>query len=256
MNRKPYYLFLLLSLLLVYPWDAMAQYRNKSRRASSNTKEKGMVIAIGGGVAAVRSDICGTGNCNDFGPNVSVGAIYKLSPYLALSGNLDYLRLGAAEKDPQQPLNLSFEAEVIEVAGSVMLNLLDSYAGSGRYRSSRKRFVVPYVRAGIGAIYYTSTAFPTDQGSLDESQTTYDPVRDYPAVAAVVPIGFGMRFRVNDEFSIAPELAYRLTTTDNLDNVDAAWGDPGRKDDYATFAVKLQYTPVIKNKLFTRKPSN
>ena len=213
--------------------------------------ERGLVIAVGAGVAAVRSDICGSGNCNDFGPNVSIGAVYKLNPFWGISAGVGYARLGAEEKDPARPLNISFQSEVVEVTASVMFNLLDSYAGSG-YRSSRKRFVVPYLKAGGGFIYYTPTSFP-GQGKLDDSQTTYDPQRNYPAIAAVIPLGAGLRFRLNDEISIAPELTYSLTTTDYLDNIVPPVGSTEATDHYATATVKLLYTPVLKNKILTRK---
>lgn len=252
MNRKLYYSILILSLLIALPWDAAAQYRNKSRSNVSKMQERGVVIVVGGGIAAIKSDICGSWGCNNFGPNASVGAIYKFSPYLGVSANVDYLRLGATEKAENRPLNIAFSSEVIEVSGTVVFNLLDSYAGSGNYRSSRKRFVVPYVRAGIGALYYSATSFP-GQGDLDDSQTTYDPEREYPAFAAVVPFGGGLRFRVNDEFSIAPEMIYHITTTDFLDNIGPRLGNPMTKEHYGVAAIKLQYTPVIKNKIFSRK---
>ncbi len=254
MNRKPYYLLLLLSLLLLNPWDALAQqYRFKRNSKQSNVLERGWVILVGGGVAAVRSDICGSWGCNDLGPNASVGGLYKFSPYVGISGTIDYVKLGAVEKDPNAPLNLAFESEVIEVSGSLVINLLDSYAGSGNYRSKRKRFAVPYFRIGVGGLYYTATSFPAN-GNLDDTQSTYDPEQDYPAFAAVVPVGGGIRFYINDEFSIAPEIAYRVTSTDFLDNIGPITSGGGRRDEYAVVAVKLQYTPVLKNKLFSKKP--
>ncbi|MCX2741110.1 thrombospondin type 3 repeat-containing protein [Pontibacter anaerobius] len=256
MNRKPYYLLILFSLLLLYPWDTLAQqqqYRFKRNSKSSNVLERGWVILLGGGVTAVRSDICGSWGCNDFGPNVSVGGLYKFSPYLGVSGTIDYVKLGASDKDRRSQLNLAFESQVIEVTGSVLLNLLDSYAGSGNYRSKRKRFVVPYVRLGAGFVYYNPVSFPRDR-SLDESQVTYDPERKYPAIAPVVPLGGGLRFYINDEISIASEIVYRVTNTDYLDNVGPRQGNPTTKDQYGVVAIKLQYTPVLKNKIFSKKP--
>ncbi len=256
MSRKPYYLFILFSLLLLYPWDVLAQqqqYRYKRSSKTTNMLERGWVILVGGGVAAVRSDICGTPSCIDFGPNVSVGGLYKFSPYIGVSGTLDYAKLGAVEKNQEAPLNIAFESEVIELSASAVINLLDTYAGSGNYRSKRKRFMVPYFRIGIGGLYYNATSFPADR-SLDDSQTTYDPQQDYPAFAAVVPVGGGIRFFINDEFSIAGEAVYRITSTDLLDNIPAVLTNGSRRDEYGVLAVKLQYTPVLKNKIFSKKP--
>lgn len=180
-----------------------------------------------------------------------MGALYKLNPFWALSGNIGYARLGAEEKDPARPLNVSFQSEVIEVTGMLVFNLLDSYAGSG-YRSARKRFVVPYVKAGGGFIQYTATSFP-GQGQLDDSQTTYDPMRRYPAIAAIIPLGAGLRFYLNDVISISPELVYTLTTTDYLDNIAAPIAYTEATDHYAVASVRLLYTPVLKNQIFSRK---
>ncbi|TPE44543.1 thrombospondin type 3 repeat-containing protein [Pontibacter mangrovi] len=216
-------------------------------------RERGWVVLLGAGVAAVRSDICGSWGCNELGPNVSVGGLYKISPYFGLSGTIDYVKLGAVEKNPEAPLNLAFESQVLEFSASAVVNLLDSYAGSSNYRSSRKRLIVPYIRIGLGAVYYTPTSYPANSESLDDSQTTYDPARKYPAIAAVVPVGGGLRFYINDEFSIAPELTYHVTTTDYLDNVGPMLMNGSRRDEFGVASIKLQYTPVLKNKLFSKK---
>ncbi|WP_162051842.1 outer membrane beta-barrel protein [Pontibacter pamirensis] len=225
---------------------------NKRKAVSKVPDERGVVLAVGGGLAAVRSDICGGPDCNRFGPNVSLGALYYLTNYLGVSGSIDYLRLGATEGARQRPLNISFRSEVVEVTGTVVINLLDSYAGSGGYRSLRKRFLVPYLRAGAGIVYYTPTSYP-GQGKLNESQTTYEPAQKYPAIAAVIPFGGGLRFRINKEFSIAPELIYHITTTDYLDNIGPELGNAQRDDHYGIAAVKVLYTPALRNRLFSRK---
>ncbi len=211
-------------------------------------------MLLGGGITAVRSSICGSPGCNDIGTNVSVGALYKMTPFLGISGQIDHVRLGATEKDPSRPLDVSFRSEVISLTGTAVYNLLDSYAGSGNYRSSRKRFVVPYARAGAGVIYYTPTSYP-GQGDPDGSQTTYDPERNYPAIALVIPFGGGLRFRVNDEFSVATEMMYQITSSDYLDNVGPELLPTTSKDHYGIAAIKLQYTPKIKNKIFSKKYS-
>ncbi|WP_299820440.1 thrombospondin type 3 repeat-containing protein [uncultured Pontibacter sp.] len=248
-NLSCFIIFIFVFLLL--PLGTQAQGNAIQRMGKSKLPERGLVIVAGGGVAAVKSDICGSPECNDLGLNVSVGAWYKLSPFVSLAGGIDYVRLGAEEKDIRKPRNVAFQSEVIEVTGTVVVNLLDSYAGSGKYRSSRKRFVVPYVRGGGGFVYYTPTSFPSES-DLEDSQTTYDPERNYPAIAAVIPFGGGLRFRFSDEISVAGEAIYHITTTDYLDNIGPRLGSPGT-DHYGVLAVKIMYTPIIKNKIFSKK---
>ncbi|WP_439883395.1 outer membrane beta-barrel protein [Pontibacter sp. MBLB2868] len=249
MNRFRYCFIILFFLIFTLPTAVSAQSSFLERVGRSNTAEKGIVIVGGVGMAAVKSSICGLPECNNFGPAVSVGALYKLSPYFAFGANLGYVRLGATEKDPNRPLNVTFQSEVVEVTGTVVLNLLDSYAGSGNYRSSRKRFVVPYVRGGAGFVYYTPTSFP-GEGDLNDSQVTYDPARKYPAISAVIPFGGGLRFRFSDEFSIAPEMMYQVTLTNYLDNIAT---ETSGTDHYAVASLKVIYTPIIKNKIFSKK---
>ena len=252
MNRNFTCLILFFILQSLIPYSVKAQSDFIKKVGRSKLPERGVVIVVGGGIAAIKSDICGSARCNDFGPNVSIGALYKMSPYVSLAGSIDHVRLGATEKNPRRPHNVRFESEVIEVTGSVVVNLLDSYAGSGNYRLSSKRFVVPYVRTGGGIIYYTATSFPTDASRLREAQTKYDPERDYPAIAAVIPFGGGLRFRFSDEFAIAGEMIYHITTTDFLDNLGPKARKPG-SDHYGVAAIKVMYTPSVKNKLFTKK---
>ncbi|WP_230407217.1 porin family protein [Pontibacter cellulosilyticus] len=255
MSRSLTCFIILIILLPLVPFGIQAQSSFIERVGRSKLPERGLVIVAGGGIAAVKSDICGSPGCNNFGPNASVGAWYKISPYVSLAGGIDYVRLGAEEKDPRRPLNIAFQTEVIEVTGTFVLNLLDSYAGSGKYRSSRKRFVVPYIRGGGGFIYYTATSFPAEANRLEDSQTTYDPERNYPAIAAVIPFGGGLRFRFSDEIAVAGEMIYHITSTDYLDNVGPRLANPGT-DHYGVAAIKIMYTPVIKNKIFSRSAQN
>ncbi|MBB6610761.1 outer membrane beta-barrel protein [Pontibacter sp. Tf4] len=218
----------------------------------SKTPERGLVVLAGAGVAAVRSDICGTPGCNEFRPVFGIGAMYKFDPMWSASLNLDYVKLGATEKSEARPLNVSFRTDLYEVTANIHFNLLDAYSGSGGYRSSRKRFVVPYAKFGAGFIYYTATSYP-GTGDLSESQTKYDPEREYPAFGIVVPFGGGLRFRFSDQVSIAPELIYHLTSSDYLDNIGPRLAPGNSRDHYGVASIRLMYTPAIKENIFSRK---
>ncbi|QCR25039.1 thrombospondin type 3 repeat-containing protein [Pontibacter sp. SGAir0037] len=217
----------------------------------SNIPEQGLVLYAGVGATGVKSDICGSLPCNNIGPYVSLGALYKMTSTWGINVEANYLRLGAKEKVPE--LNVAFQSEVIEVSGSVIINLLDSYSGSGNYRSSRKRFVVPYVKVGGGFIYYTATSYPSESSSLNESGMTYDPERKYPAIAGVVPFGGGLRFRFSDYISVAPELMYHYTTSDYLDNIGPRIMAGGKSDHFAIAAIRVMYTPSKINDIFSKK---
>ncbi|HEY4650363.1 MAG TPA: hypothetical protein VIG72_03070, partial [Pontibacter sp.] len=160
MNRKIAVYTLLLCSLLAFTEAAGQSLVLRRMQQESKVPERGLVVIGSVGTAAVRSSICGSPGCNEFRPAFGIGALYKFDPTWSASVNLDFIKLGATEKDPTRPLNLSFRTDVLEVTGSVLFNLLDSYSGSGGYRSSRKRFVVPYAKLGGGFIYYTATSYP------------------------------------------------------------------------------------------------
>lgn len=250
MGRKSCTFLLTVLFALFYASSVFAQGSFLRAVGRSSMPERGMVLHAGAGLAAVKSEICGSWGCNDIGSYVSLGALYKFSSQYAVNGEISHFRLGATEKVPY--LNLSFQTDVIQVSGSVVIHLLDSYSGSGNYRSSRKRFIVPYVKAGGGFIYYTATSFPAEN-TLDESQATYDPERNYPAIAGVIPFGGGLRFRFSDHISIAPEMMYHYTTTDYLDNIGPRINTRGGTDHFGIVSVKVLYTPGKVNELFSRR---
>lgn len=250
MNGKIVSFLVFFCLMLVCSGNVQAQFILSNRSSVSTVPEGKVAFVVGGGVAGVRSDICSGFNCNNLGLSVSGGAIYKLSQYLSVGGMIEYARLGATGVDSLLLQNISFQSEVIEVAGTVVLNLLHSNVGSAGYRSSRKRLMVPYVRAGVGFVYYTPSSFPGG-GELRNSQITFEPERKYPATALAIPLGVGVRIRLNDLVQIAPELSYHITTTDFLDNISARPGSPGN-DHFGIVAVKVLYTPELRNKIFSR----
>jgi hypothetical protein len=249
MSRKLYLFVLLLAITFVSTTYVYGQDSFTRRIGMSKIPERGLVIQAGVGLAAVKSDFCGSGECNDIGPAIGIGALYKYSPYLSFSGEVEYIKLGATEKTPTH--NITFDSEVIEVSTTLLLNLMDSYAGSNNYRSTRKRFVVPFVKGGIGFIYYTPTSYPTDRP--ENSQETYDRMRSYPAIAGLLTYGTGVRFRFSDKWSVAPEVMFNMTTTDYLDNIGPPVGHEHTKDHYGVVSIKVLYTPIPKNEVFTSK---
>ena len=249
MSRRLYLLVFFLAITFASITPVHGQDSFTRRLGMSKISEHGLVIQAGAGLAAIKSDICGSYGCNDIGPAMGIGAQFKFNSFVAFSGEVEYIKLGATEKTPTD--NITFDSEVIEVSTMLVLNLMDSYAGSNNYRSTRKRFAVPFVKGGIGFVYYTPSSYPTNRA--ENSQETYDRMRSYPAIAGVVPFGFGIRFRFSDQWSVAPEVMYQMTTTDYLDNIGPPIGFEHTKDHYGVVSVKLLYTPILKNEVFTRK---
>ena len=49
----------------------------------------------------------------------------------------------------------------------------------------------------------------------------------YSLVGFAIPVGVGLRYKINQKFDIAAELGFRFTTTDYLDDVSKNYPDPG-----------------------------
>lgn len=175
---------------------------------------------------------------NGVGPSLGVGAMYQVSPSVALRGNLNYVGFNTNLLD-RPGLQVPFSSNIGEVSGSVVVNLLDSYLPSrGPYSSGLLRLVVPYVKGGIGLLYYSSSSSTTSDNS---------------GFAAIIPIGGGLRINYSSRVSFAPELTLNYTTTDHLDNLELAGGFTGDNDAYLSASVNMIYTISTKRKYSFRR---
>ncbi|HLK96541.1 MAG TPA: DUF6089 family protein, partial [Hymenobacter sp.] len=62
------------------------------------------------------------------------------------------------------------------------------------------------------------------------------PGRDkpYSLVTVAIPVGFGVRYKLNELFNVGAEIGYRYTFTDHLDDVGAGgYSDPATRDGLA-----------------------
>ncbi|WP_304235639.1 hypothetical protein [Jiulongibacter sediminis] len=124
--------------------------------------------------------------------------------------------------------NLHFRNDVKEFTLSGIFNLLPSYGKGG----SRTRLnFTPYAHIGLGLIAhspFTTAPFGSpNAGSwvpLRNASTSGQIIpgyglKMYSYVSPVLPIGLGLRFKVNDKIDITFEGNLRLTRTDYLDDV-------------------------------------
>lgn len=129
--------------------------------------------------------------------------------------------------------NLHFRNDVKEVALSGIFNLIPN-VGKGGARN-RSKFT-PYATAGIGLIAHDPkatlpnviTAAPSYTGDKWQSLRQYNTsgqaipnsgVKQYSLVQVVIPLGLGIRMKVNDKIDITLEGNLRITNTDYLDDV-------------------------------------
>lgn len=234
------------------------QLFNKNRNSYKRNVDKSVTLVGGAGLSVLNSDNRGhnfgrdglkpLGN-NGFGQNISVGAMYKLTPMVGVLGSVDYNRFRAAEDMHVESSNdVSFKSDAIQATGSVVVNLINGYYGYGVNR--RRVFMIPYVRAGVGIATYKATSFLKGDG---EKITELTDLRVYPGIAAVVPVGFGLDFECSRAVSIAPEFTFTFTSSDYLDNIVDPAGYSGKNDQFLNASVKVYYKPSAKRKTFRRR---
>ncbi|WP_055144947.1 hypothetical protein [Jiulongibacter sediminis] len=125
--------------------------------------------------------------------------------------------------------NLHFRNDLKEVTISGVFNLLPSYGKGG----ARGRLdFTPYATIGLGMVAHSPQATLPVTNVIDPP--TWVPLRDastsgqvlpastikmYSFVEPVLPVGLGLRFKINEKFDITFEGNIRLTKTDFIDDV-------------------------------------
>ncbi len=150
--------------------------------------------------------------------------------------------------------NLHFRNDLKEFAITGIFNLIPQ---EGKGKRGRKN-VMPYLTAGIGFVAHNPQArlVPVANSgvlekqpwtSLSDKSTAGQGLagqpRQYSAIALVVPLGAGVRFKINDKFDFTAEAGIRVTSTDYLDDVgnDLYVNPSVLSANFGTAAEKLAY---------------
>ncbi|TPE39991.1 outer membrane beta-barrel protein [Pontibacter mangrovi] len=254
MKHKLYFILASVILLSLSAVQVQAQrgYKPKFRQSQYRyfKREPKFAVVAGAGLAVMNSDNRSGGlgekniiRNNGRGAALNIGALYQLTPRVAVTGTVDFTRFKGYEDDVNTlGHDKSFNAESIGASGSVVVNLINSYGGRGIYRPKNRRLIVPYLKAGIGFINYKSSSF------LKATGEKFEPEADYPTIAAVIPVGAGLKFYYSPRLSIAPEFNLNFTTTDHLDNMVDPEGLLGKNDHFITASVKVMYYPKFRGR--------
>ncbi len=143
-----------------------------------------------------------------------------------------------------------FRGGVIEGSAIMEFNFLDFLRNDSEFRWS------PYAFFGLGFSYFTMKG------------NTYQFVASerYDLSSVVIPFGGGVKYRLNDRWTLAAELGFRPTMTDYLDKIDSTlpaiprfqppadpntgqtppfgvnFGNPNTKDWYYFLGLTISYT--------------
>lgn len=149
-----------------------------------------------------------------------------------------------------QSRDARFRGGVVEASAVMEFNFLDFLRNDSEFRFS------PYAFFGLGYSYFTM------KGRYSAERFT--PADYYQLTSPVIPFGGGVKYRLNDRWTLAGEVGIRATFTDYLDKIDSKvgvipvsevdpltgntlthiinFGNPNTNDWYYFFGLSISYT--------------
>lgn len=195
----------------------------------------------------------------------SIGLITRYTPRDILTFRLS-AQFGGLEgndawyenSDTENPRNLSFRSKLWDFTGAAEINLR-----SMDYR--QKSGIIPYLFGGVSVFKYNpETLFEYDPssphvtrpgsaytdlqdrdeewvelqplGTEGQETTEFNERRRYSLTQLAVPVGAGIKAKLNQKWTIGLEYGLRITFTDYLDDVSTTYVDPTR--------IQAQYGPM------------
>ncbi len=187
-------------------------------------------------------------------PGVSVSFQRKILPRVSIRGSLLYGRLKGSDfksADPNDPdarfryvRNLQFRNDILELSAVGVLDLIPNY---GTF-VTRPDFI-PYVFGGIAVLFHNPKGLVPDtdinsgtplaeagqwvaleplgtEGQYSEGSG----VSTYSKVQIAIPVGLGVRYRLNQGLDLSLEVGYRHLFFDHIDDVGGKYIDLGALD--------------------------
>lgn len=146
---------------------------------------------------------------------------YNLDPTWGIKLSANHLLISGDDQDFknsfQQNRNLKFRNQVTELALAIDFNFWTYF--DSRHRSK----FTPYLTAGVAMIkhdpyvYYDETKIMLRPLRLEYDEATNSQL--YSNWNMAIPLGIGVKYRLNSSWAIGMEANYRIAFTDYLDNV-------------------------------------
>lgn len=157
------------------------------------------------------------------------GIIYKyfMSPRIGLRFGAAYTNLTAADSLSNIPVNqsrnLSFRTHLFEFHGALEVNLLPIEV--------MRMKVTPYFFAGIGGFYFNPFAedpagnkqYLRPLSTEGQGLPMYPERKPYSLVNMSFPLGGGMKFFIGKTLMVTPEIGFRYTNSDYIDDVSKSY---------------------------------
>lgn len=171
-------------------------------------------------------------------PSLGLNVTRKLLPNISVRASLSWIRLKGEDNagtkqgagidiGGREARNLSFRNDVKELA---VVGMYDLYALHSEF--SKRRKVNPYLFAGIALFHHNPKAYyegnRMNKGWYDlQPLHTEGKENAYSRVQLSIPLGFGLRYRLDRNWDLGFEIGWRKTFTDYLDDVSKSYVDKG-----------------------------
>lgn len=251
MNKRIKYCFAGIVALCSF---ARAQYFTKHDSWKKERKE----VLLGGGVSNFLGDLGGLNRVGTHysyadlelvltSPSGSLGYRYRLNKRFASRTEFSYLQVKGDDKLTLEKYrhnrNLNFKSNIFEFSTVVEISLSFDRHGN-RYHIKKTMFrrykqysSYYYAFVGVGGFYFNPKA--NYQGTWynlhdlsTEGEGLPGGVKKYRRVSVSIPIGIGLRYRINDRFTLGLEYNFRKTFTDYIDDVSGRYYDNAKLAQY------------------------
>jgi hypothetical protein len=237
----------------------------------SDGKENALSLLGGLGITNLLGDLGGgkgegTNGLRDFDLAssryvIGLGYRYFYRQNIAVRGNLLYARLYGDDKnsgdDVRKARGLKFRSPLVELSVQVEYHFLQEQS-KGMYRLRGVKGIKAlkldaYAFLGVGAFWFNPKGelngkWHALQPLGTEGQGIRPGLDKYKRVQLSIPLGLGIKKKLDRKWSVGMELTMRLTTTDYLDDVsDEYYENHLIRDKYGDVAAQLANPPGVEN---------
>jgi opacity protein-like surface antigen len=244
LNKRIRYCFVLFTL---FCYVAKAQYFAKRDSWKKERKE----WLFGGGAANFLGDL---GGLNKIGthysyadlelvltdPSASLGYRYRINKRFASRTEFSYLLVKGDDKLTLEPFrhnrNLNFRSNIFEFSTNIEVSLSFDRHGNKyhikktMFRRYKQYSAYYYLFVGVGGFWYNPKAnFGGNWYALHDLSTEGQGLpggpKKYKRISVSIPMGIGVRYKLNAKWTVGFEYNFRKTFTDYIDDVSSTYYD-------------------------------
>lgn len=208
------------AILLAQPRYRVFDFRDPKLRSFS--------VHIQSGTSNYFGDLCPTGDCYTNSKfNLGGGVNYRMNDYLFFNFNFQYYRIGGSDLESgntgRLKRNLSFRSDNIEFSFLGHFEFLNY--NTFRYLSRNEFPISMYAFLGFGVT--TNSPKALYKGEYIALRPLKTEGVSYSSLAAILPFGLGISYKIKNIFAVSLQAGYRFTGTDYLDDVSTKYAyDP------------------------------